>query len=84
MDVKPIIQGMKDGNDGLIGIYDRKLKGRKSYICRLPRLLQAKHAYFDNPIEACLHYNITVREYFGDEAVLCDPLAVTRKFILNV
>lgn len=75
---------MKDGNDGLIGIYEQKLKGRRSYICRLPRMLKRKHAYFDNPIEACVHYNETVKYYFGSDAVFCDPLAVVRRFILNV
>ena len=82
-----IIEGMKEQNDGLIGVYKeiRQKKGKDIavYTSRLPLALGKKTKAFDHPLKACMHYNMTVRRCFGSDAVLCDPLAVVRRFMLD-
>lgn len=74
------LEGMREHQEGVIGVFHQSRNGKDVYISRMPSILGSKTKTFDHPLKACVHYNGTMLRLFGDDAVLCDPLALIRKY----
>lgn len=73
------ILASKSLHGGVIGIYRQKYPDVR-YVACVPG---CNRVLFDNPVQAVSYYNQSIKKRFGRHAILCDPLAAVRKWVLQ-
>lgn len=66
-------------HSGVVGIYRQKYPDVRYVVC----IPGCQKVLFDNPMQAVAFYNHSIKKRFGQHAILCDPLAAVRKWVLE-
>lgn len=70
------LETRKFNADGVIGVH----KKEGLFFCDICEI--DAYLTFSNPLGACEFYNRYKSALYGDQAVLCDPLGVVRKWLM--